>query len=221
MSASNGAPGASAGARKVLHYVDPMHPAYTSDRPGIAPDCGMQLEPVYEDGGPAGGAGVPPRPAGTVTLGTEIRQLQGVRIGTVEEAPGTQAVRLFGRVAPDETRVYTLNAAMEGSIRAMSGLTAGSPVRKGEWLGSFFSADMRTPMQAFITALDASPIATATPAEVGRAACLAAHRTRMDGVHPLGVLVHRRCEQASHHAVLSSGLRVVPEIWLCEVRLLV
>ena len=34
-------------ARKVLYYVDPMHPAYKSDKPGIAPDCGMTLEPVY------------------------------------------------------------------------------------------------------------------------------------------------------------------------------
>jgi RND family efflux transporter MFP subunit len=30
-----------------------MHPAYKSDKPGIAPDCGMKLEPVYADGGPA------------------------------------------------------------------------------------------------------------------------------------------------------------------------
>ena len=37
--------------RKVLYWVDPMHPAYHSDRPGIAPDCGMTLEPVYADGG--------------------------------------------------------------------------------------------------------------------------------------------------------------------------
>jgi RND family efflux transporter MFP subunit len=37
--------------RKVLYYVDPMHPWYKSDKPGIAPDCGMKLEPVYADGG--------------------------------------------------------------------------------------------------------------------------------------------------------------------------
>ncbi len=43
-------PGASAAqGRRVLYYVDPMHPAYKSDKPGIAPDCGMQLEPVYAD----------------------------------------------------------------------------------------------------------------------------------------------------------------------------
>jgi RND family efflux transporter MFP subunit len=44
--------------RRVLYWVDPMHPQYKSDKPGIAPDCGMQLEPVYADeiaaaGGPA------------------------------------------------------------------------------------------------------------------------------------------------------------------------
>jgi RND family efflux transporter MFP subunit len=45
-----------AGGRRILYYVDPMHPAYKSDKPGIAPDCGMALEPVYADGGgPAAG----------------------------------------------------------------------------------------------------------------------------------------------------------------------
>jgi RND family efflux transporter MFP subunit len=47
------------GERKVLYWVDPMHPAYKSDKPGIAPDCGMKLEPVYADGGAAS-----PAPAG-------------------------------------------------------------------------------------------------------------------------------------------------------------
>jgi RND family efflux transporter MFP subunit len=33
-----------------------MHPWYKSDKPGIAPDCGMKLEPVYADGGPPAAA---------------------------------------------------------------------------------------------------------------------------------------------------------------------
>src|SRR5919197_512089 len=33
--------------RRVLYYYDPMHPAYRSDRPGIAPDCGMKMVPKY------------------------------------------------------------------------------------------------------------------------------------------------------------------------------
>ncbi len=39
--------------RRILYWVDPMHPAYKSDRPGIAPDCGMKLEPVYAEPGAA------------------------------------------------------------------------------------------------------------------------------------------------------------------------
>ena len=33
----------------VLYWVDPMHPDYKSDHPGIAPDCGMELVPVYAE----------------------------------------------------------------------------------------------------------------------------------------------------------------------------
>src|SRR5262245_55710265 len=35
--------------RKALYWVDPMHPAYKSDKPGKAPDCSMDLVPVYAD----------------------------------------------------------------------------------------------------------------------------------------------------------------------------
>ena len=59
--ASGGArPRAEDGGRKILYWYDPMHPSYRSDKPGIAPDCGMNLEPFYagqDAGAPAG----PPR----------------------------------------------------------------------------------------------------------------------------------------------------------------
>ncbi len=35
--------------RKILYWQDPMHPQYNSDKPGKAPDCGMDLVPVYAD----------------------------------------------------------------------------------------------------------------------------------------------------------------------------
>jgi RND family efflux transporter MFP subunit len=37
------------GERKILYWQDPMHPAYKSDKPGKAPDCGMDLVPVYAE----------------------------------------------------------------------------------------------------------------------------------------------------------------------------
>ncbi len=45
---------ASKGGRKILYYQDPMHPSYKSDKPGVAPDCGMKLVPIYEGGEQAG-----------------------------------------------------------------------------------------------------------------------------------------------------------------------
>lgn len=140
--------------RKVLYWVDPMHPAYRSDAPGIAPDCGMKLEPVYADGGPPS-AEAAPRPAGAVTASAELLQRQGVEIGTVTRAERKQSLRLLGRVVPDEKRVFVLNAALEGSIRELaSEATTGSFVRKDQRLGAFFSSDIRTPLQAYLTALD-------------------------------------------------------------------
>jgi len=45
--------------RKAIYYVDPMHPAYKSDKPGTAPDCGMRLEPVFADSEAAGSGAAP------------------------------------------------------------------------------------------------------------------------------------------------------------------
>jgi Cu(I)/Ag(I) efflux system membrane fusion protein len=150
-----GAPAPAPGGRKILYYTDPMHPAYRSDKPGIAPDCGMQLEPVYEDGAPAATAeAAPHRPAGAVAIALDKQQLLGVRVGAVERTSAVEPIRLFGRVAAEESRIYVLNAALEGSVRELSPVTTGSRVRKGQWLASMFEAEARGPLQALITAMD-------------------------------------------------------------------
>lgn len=59
--AANAAAAPTAPGKKVLYYVDPMHPAYKSDKPGIAPDCGMALEPVYAEDAAAAAAADPGR----------------------------------------------------------------------------------------------------------------------------------------------------------------
>ena len=186
------ASGPAASARKAVRYQCPMHPSFTSDKPGNAPCCGMALEPVHE-GGDAGHAGAH-RTAGTVTMDAGLRQLQGVKIGAVEHGAVPQALRLFGRVVPDETRVYTVNAGMEGSIRELSGVTTGTVVHRDQWLGAFFSADIRSPLQGFLTSLEAQGMNDASRANAGlvaaagstpsRNAQFAAERLRGMGVSP-------------------------------------
>src|SRR5579864_7609902 len=65
-------------AKRILYYVDPMHPAYRSDKPGTAPDCGMALEPVYEGDDPAAKVQLP---AGAVSITQEKQRSEERRVG--------------------------------------------------------------------------------------------------------------------------------------------
>ena len=154
--------------RRILYYVDPMHPAYKSDKPGTAPDCGMQLEPVYEDDGQHGtpvdqnhghhAAHIHPPaaaiPSGAVRISPEQQRLIGVRVLPVEKTPATEKLRLFGRVAADETRVYRVDVGIDGFIREISTVTTGSLVDKDQWLATFSAPEARAPIQAYLVALD-------------------------------------------------------------------
>jgi Cu(I)/Ag(I) efflux system membrane fusion protein len=147
---------ASLHARTVLYYVDPMHPTYRSDKPGVAPDCGMQLVPVYDEGSqhPASAAAATNVAAGAINVGLDKQQLIGVRAVAVERTTGTERLRLYGRVAADETRSYRIDVGIDGFIREISAVTTGSRVKNGQWLATFSAPEMRSPIQAFLVALD-------------------------------------------------------------------
>jgi membrane fusion protein, copper/silver efflux system len=145
----------STGARRILYYVDPMNPAHTSDKPGIAP-CGMKMEPVYADEGATGAAtGSAPSsmPPGTVKVSPEKQQVIGVRLGRVEKASTKHVLRTTGRVTADETRIYRINAAVDGWIVESGPNRVGSLVKKDERLGSFYSPEFLSAQQAYLFAL--------------------------------------------------------------------
>ncbi len=137
-------------AKRVLYYVDPMHPAYKSDKPGTAPDCGMALEPVYEGDDPAAKLQLPP---GSVAITPERQQLIGVRTETVEKNKGSRLVRTTGRVAPDDNRVYRLMAGTDGWIQALQDNPAGTVVKKDQVLATFYSREFRNAEQAYLGSL--------------------------------------------------------------------
>jgi len=144
----------SAGGRKVLYYVDPMNPGHRYDKPGVAP-CGMALEPVYADGGGAA-SDAAMMPPGMVRISPEKQQLIGVRVEPVEKAASTRTVRVLGRVAADETRTYRIRAYSDGWIRKLFPVTTGSQVRKNQTLAYFYSAELLTAQQAFLSILGSS-----------------------------------------------------------------
>jgi membrane fusion protein, copper/silver efflux system len=136
--------------KRVLYYVDPMHPAYRSDKPGIAPDCGMALVPVYEGEDQAASR---PLPAGGVSISPERQQLIGIRVETVEKDSGPRQLRTTGRVEADENRVYRLTAATEGWVQSLENNAAGTVVKKNELLATFYSREFRNAEQAYLGSL--------------------------------------------------------------------
>jgi RND family efflux transporter MFP subunit len=134
--------------RKVLYWHDPMHPAFRSDKPGTAPDCGMALEPVYEGEAPAAW-----KAPGGVSVAAADAHALGIRVGVAEKGRPAQTLRLFGRVTADETRVYKLFANSEGWVREISPWRVGSIVEKDELLATFFSREIVNAQQAYLYAL--------------------------------------------------------------------
>ncbi|HKW25683.1 MAG TPA: efflux RND transporter periplasmic adaptor subunit [Terriglobales bacterium] len=142
--------------RRILYYVDPMHPSYKSDRPGVAPDCGMALEPVYADStAPATAVDSAVLPPGTVHLSEQQQQITGIRLARAEQADNAlRELRLLGRVAADEQRVYRINAAADGWILDLGENSAGIRVRKNQRLGTYFTPDLLTAGQSYVVAMD-------------------------------------------------------------------
>jgi membrane fusion protein, copper/silver efflux system len=138
--------------RTAVYYVDPMNPAHTSPVPGLAP-CGMKMEPVYAD--EVGAYSDGSLALGTVRVTPRKQQLIGVRSAPVEKAPFTYTFRALGKVAVDETRIYRLNAAIDGWIREVGDNTTGSVVQKGETLAEFYSPEFLAAQQAYIYAVSA------------------------------------------------------------------
>ena len=125
--------------------------------PGIAPAPGMPPDPAHAHGGPANpGPSSAAMSAGTVTISPEKQQTIGVRVSPVEKASGRHTLRIFGRVAPDETRVYKVNAGIDGFIREVSDVTTGSQVKKDQLLATFSAPASLSVIQLYILNLGAS-----------------------------------------------------------------
>ena len=137
--------------RKVLYWVDPMHPAYRSDKPGIAPDCGMDLVPVYEDGS----QGASSVPQGMLHITPEKQQAIGVEFGEVRYTAFSGTMRAAGKVVVDETRIAKIQAKFDGWIDQLFVSFTGQAVEKGRKLLTIYSPELLATQQEFLLAMKA------------------------------------------------------------------
>ena len=154
--------------RRILYYVDPMHPAYKSDKPGVAPDCGMTLVPVYADEGSAASPttanpGKPgDLPMGTIQVSPRKQQLIGVKYGLPSISTSTKTIRAVGKVAPDEQRIAHVHTRVEGWIDKVFVDFTGKVVDKNQPLLTLYSPDLLATQEEFLLALKSKDLMKAS-----------------------------------------------------------
>ena len=143
--------------RSILYYTDPMNPGFRSEKPGTAP-CGMPLEPVYAEVGADGKqvvtSGGPVQSPGAVQVNSARQQLIGVRVSPAETAPMTYALRLYGRIVPDETRIFRINASTDSWVRELSDITTGSIVGTDQLLAQVLAPAFYNAQVTYLVAMD-------------------------------------------------------------------
>ncbi|MFQ5723161.1 MAG: efflux RND transporter periplasmic adaptor subunit [Terriglobia bacterium] len=136
------------GEREVLYWYDPMHPAYKSDQPGIAPDCGMQLVPKYADEMEA----MQDRPPGTVMLSPQKQQLIGVRTTQVRRQRLERTIRTVGHLEVDETQIARIHVKIAGWVEQVYVDFVGKRVQKGQPLFTLYSPELVSTQQEYLIA---------------------------------------------------------------------
>jgi membrane fusion protein, copper/silver efflux system len=138
--------------RRVLYWVDPMHPDYKSDHPGIAPDCGMALEPVYAERAASSPVAFLPKSPGAVAIDLENQQLFGIRVAAVEKASQARKIRVLGRVVPEDTRIYRVTAGSDGFVRETYNDSIGELVKKDQKLATAYLGETLAVASGFLAA---------------------------------------------------------------------
>jgi Cu(I)/Ag(I) efflux system membrane fusion protein len=163
-------------------YYCPMHPTYTSDRPGECPICSMSLEPIPEAGAgghdAAGSGNVP----GLVGVHIESERIQkiGVRTAVAEMRPLGPSLDLVAFVAPDESRMKQVQLRVAGWVRELNISRTGESVRAGQPLLSIYSPELFQSEREFLIELEGASSLTGGDSEMHHeAGALASARQRL------------------------------------------
>jgi Cu(I)/Ag(I) efflux system membrane fusion protein len=143
-------------------YYCPMHPSYTSTKPGECPICGMSLEPIPQEAqGASAAQGDVPGHAG-VHITPERIQLIGVRLAPVERRVLGGRLDLVGFVAPDETALRRVQLRVAGWVQELYVNRTGERVAAGQPLLAIYSPELYQSEQEYLIelkALETSPAA--------------------------------------------------------------
>ena len=130
--------------KKILYWVAPMDPNYQRDKPGKSP-MGMDLIPVYDDGGDASSS--------TVKISPAVENNLGVRTALTKKGELWRKIDTVGYVDLDESKVSHIHLRVDGWIEKLSINVEGERVTKGQRLFDLYSPKLVNAMEEYVQAL--------------------------------------------------------------------
>ncbi|MBW3197785.1 efflux RND transporter periplasmic adaptor subunit [Marinobacter nauticus] len=138
---------ASSDSKEPLYWVAPMDPNFKSDKPGKSP-MGMDLIPVYDDGGSADDT------AGTVRISPTVVNNLGVRTEPVIQGRLPNNITTVGYVAYDEDQMVHVHPRVDGWIETLFVKAEGEPVEQGKPLYTLYSPTLVNAQEELLLAMN-------------------------------------------------------------------
>lgn len=122
-----------------------MHPQVRQNEPGKCPLCGMDLIPLNDDLGKEGKL--------SVKMSATAMQLASVVTKKVAQSIPKKEIRLNGKVALDESKIFTLSSHIPGRIEQLLVNYTGEKIEKGQVLAYVYSPELITAQEELFEAI--------------------------------------------------------------------
>ncbi len=152
-------------------YACPMHPTYTSDRPGDCPICGMRLvkkdiketskivERKMEHEGQKMKMPMDMEEGKEKSFKLEIdpdkQQYIGIKVTKAIKKDAKKEIKALGTIVPDETKLAHIHTKFSGYIQKVFADYEGKLVSKGQPLFTVYSPELVSTQEEYLLALEA------------------------------------------------------------------
>lgn len=134
--------------KQPIYWVAPMDANYKRDKPGKSP-MGMDLVPVYDDGGKG-----PDEGPGTIRISSDVVNNLGVRTAMVGYKSLHTQINTVGYVTYDEDKLVHIHPRVQGWIEKLYVKAIGDPVKKDQPLYDIYSPELVNAQEELLLALD-------------------------------------------------------------------
>lgn len=128
--------------KKILYWVAPMDAMYRRDEPGKSP-MGMELVPVYDEGGDGS----------TVKISPAVENNMGVRTAIVKRDKLWRRIDTVGYVDFDENKISHLHLRTKGWIEKLYVKSEGERVTKGQLLFEVYAPELVNAQEEYLQAV--------------------------------------------------------------------